>query len=341
MQTEVTNFMKQIAAISDIDELDLRCRDFMRSIPPSLGMEVAAALAQAHPFYLPHMGAVNANKLKLEPTQFSEWVMRAKLNCRYSPQLNILVASAPDPVADFLAGALRQAIGLPEADLSASTLSPAASAALGMIQIEQETDELALIRGGMNGLGYVARHALLCTPYLCKQMRLFNVRPVVMTRNLLDALLRLDAGVVAARGAGQAEGSAIVLDGLPTNYHLLGQEDRLEMLTDLRLGWLLRFFVSWKSCEAMGLVEPVWISGDREIFTDPQILSGRIASHIGHEAIAADLLTDALLEPASELRQPIIDAGSITPRLRDRIHAICCRFEADIDLSPILESAAG
>lgn len=341
MQTEVTSFMQQIAAISDIDELDRRCREFMLSIPPSLGMEVAAALAQAHPFYLPQIGAANAAKLKLEPTQFSEWVMRAKINCRYSPQLNILVASAPDPVADFLAGALRQGIGLPEADLSASTLTPAAGAALGMTQIEQETDELALIRGGMNGLGYVARHGMLCTPYLCKQMRLFNVRPVVMTRNLLDALLLLDAGLVAARGTGQVAGTAIALDGLPANYHQLGRDERLEILTDLRLGWLLRFFVSWKSCEEMGLVEPVWISGTREVFADPQLLASRIASHIGHEAIVADLVTDALLEPSEELRKPVIGANSIPSRLRDRIHAICCGFEADIDLSPILEPAAG
>ncbi|PWV95389.1 hypothetical protein DFR52_11120 [Hoeflea marina] len=338
MQSDVTNFMRQIALLSDTDELDRRCREFMLSIPPSLGLEVAAALAQAHPFYLPPIGAENAARLRPEPTQFSELVMRAKLSCRYSTQLNLLVAAAPDPAADFLAGALRKGIGLPEADLSASTLSPAASLALGQFQIEQQTDELALIRGGMNGLGYVARHALVCTPYLCGQMRLFNVRPVLMTRNLLDQLVLLDAGAVAAR-AGRADDAPAVPDGLPCNYHLLDDAERLEMLTDLRLGWLLRFFVSWKSCESTGLVEPVWVSGDGEMLAQPLQLARRIAGQIGHEAIVADLLTDALLEPADELRRPAVGASPITPQLRDRIHAICCSFEADIDLSPILESA--
>lgn len=48
------------------------------------------------------------------------------------------------------------------------------------------------MRHGLNGRGYVAQHHIRCTPYLARQMTLYNIRPIVTVRNFFDTLISLD-----------------------------------------------------------------------------------------------------------------------------------------------------
>lgn len=344
MRESVNKFMREISTMSDMDELNRSCAEFMGGIPPSNGLEVAAALAHANPFYLPNVGEKNAADLKLSLVQFSEWAMRAKITCRYSKQLNILVACAPKSASTFIQGALRQATGLPAASLSSVALSPLASSRLGMNLREQETDELALIRNGMNGLGYVAQHHVRCTPYLCAQMQLYNIRPLVTYRNIFDTLVSLDDMFISWRSNIQDPDMNYFDDGLPGNYSSLDRDDRIEILINHHVSWLIQFYVSWKKCEAMGSVSPVWISYGRDFQGDKTVLAQRIVEHIGHEGMSVELLAEALEDSdaakSARLNVGIVGRGAdLAPRLRDKVLSICRRYEAEADLSPLIEYA--
>ena len=149
---------------------------------------------------------------------------------------------------------------------------------------EQETDELALIRNGINGMGYVAQHHIRCTPYLCRQMQLYRIKPIVTYRNYFDTLVSLDDMFLEWRPAGPGSDLNFFDDGLPSNYVDMDREDRLHLLADRSTVFYIQFYLTWKKCEAMGLVEPLWVSYEKDFQGDKTILAERIAEFVGEKS---------------------------------------------------------
>src|SRR5690606_35555781 len=230
--------------------------------------ELASLMTWANPFFLPDIPDEAARKLSLDSSQFNEFVMRAKLTAQRSSQLNIMLACAPKSASTFIETALRKALDLPTASLFTNTMGGFAASMLGANLREQQPEELALLRNGLNGTGYVAQHHSRCTPYLAQLLDLYNVRPIVTHRNLFDTFVSLDDMVMAYRTGTAEDTKHYFNDALPTNYGTLDLEQRLTLLVHRNTTWYIQFYLSWKKCERAGLIRPLWISYEDDFLGD-------------------------------------------------------------------------
>jgi len=343
-EINIQEMLQFISEVTDPLEIKLAGQAFMEKAPPERAVEFAAALSFGNPFYIPNVSAENAGQLAISVHQFAELIMRARVTCHHADQANILVACAPKSASTFIWGSLTRAAGLPGVSLAAAAMSPQSTSRLGMNLREQETDELALIRNGINGMGYVAQHHIRCTPYLCRQMQLYRIKPIVTYRNYFDTLVSLDDMFLEWRPAGPGSDLNFFDDGLPSNYVDMDREDRLHLLADRSTVFYIQFYLTWKKCEAMGLVEPLWVSYEKDFQGDKTILAERIAEFVGENHIDAARLAEQFgttdPDKALRLNKGTVGRGKDIPQsVRDKVHGIFRRYDAEGDFSELLGAA--
>jgi hypothetical protein len=307
-------------------------------MPSSKALHAASMLSFANPFFLPQVDDHTAADLSLSMEMFAEHVMRAKLTARRAPQPNILLACAPKSASTYLHSVLTRALGLPSACLFAATLDWASAALHGSALREQEPDELALIRNGLNGRGYVAQHHCRCTPYLSSLIDTYNIKPIVTHRNLFDTIVSVDDMMMDWRSRPGTIDHGYFADGLPAGFERLERADRLMILAQRHAPWLTQFYLSWKFCERAGFVRPLWISYEKDFLGDKERLAARIAAFAGTgdpSAIAA-LLADRGGK-STRLNQGIAGRGADLPQaVRNYILSAVRPYRDDEDLSPLI-----
>lgn len=338
------NFIKVISTASDLALVRAKSDEFLLKTDPQDALLVAGALGMANPFYLPTMDAQSAERLKIGFGEFSAAILRAKLTAARARQTNILVACSPKSASTFISGSLRRSLKLPDAKLMAPSLNPQTIYSMGITLREQETDELALIQHGTNGTGYVAQHHVRCTPYLCRQLELYNIRPIVTYRNVFDSIRSLDDMVLSQRmkqGADRPVEQVYFADSLPLKYPELDEETRLGMLVERYAAWYLHFYLSWKRCEAMGLVKPFWISYERDFLGDKEVLARRLAAFLGAHIVSGDTLASSFSDMGTaqkeRLNKGVAGRGSEMPdSIRARVLAAFEPYRDEADFSEIL-----
>ncbi|MDB5551395.1 MAG: hypothetical protein JWL86_1379 [Rhizobium sp.] len=341
LDSEVGPFLDMFSKIGDAVDVRLKGHEFLSRFPPQRRLEVASALAWANPFFIPDMPAATAQQLALNLNQFAEFVMRAKLTAKRAGQFNILLACAPKSASTFIETALRKALDLPTVSLFTTTMSGFAGSMLGANLREQEVDELALIRNGLNGAGYVAQHHTRCTPYLAQMLSTYNVTPIVTHRNLFDTIVSLDDMVMAYRTGGARDGELYFSDGLPANYGGLDREDRLTILAQRNTAWFIQFFVSWKKCERAGLTKPLWISYEKDFLGDKALLAARVSRHLGPEfadpAKLAEAFEDKRDADARRFNKGVAGRGREMPEsVRQIILKTASYYRDEEDISPLI-----
>ena len=343
-EINIREMLQYISGVTDPLEIQIAGQVYISKVPPERALEIASALSFGNPFCIPNISDENAKQMAISVHQFAELVMRGRITCHHSKQPNILVACAPKSASTFIWASLTRAAGLPGVSLTAATMTPQSSSQLGMNLREQETDELALIRNGINGIGYVAQHHIRCTPYLCRQMNLYRIKPIVTYRNYFDTLVSLDDMFLDWRPAEGATDNHFFDDGLPANYVHMDREDRLHMLADRSTVFFIQFYLTWKKCEAMGLVEPLWVSYETDFHGDKAVLARRIADFVGTDHIDADKLAAQLGETkpdkAVRLNKGKVGRGADIPQsVRDKVHAIFRPYQGEADFSDLLGEA--
>jgi hypothetical protein len=341
LDAEIAPFLDVFSRIGDADELKRRGHEFLGRFPPQRRLEIASALTWANPFFIAEIPAAAAGKLALNMDQFAEFVMRAKLTASRATQLNVLLACAPKSASTFIESALRKALGLPTASLFTATINGWAGSMLGANLREQEADELALIRCGLNGRGYVAQHHMRCTPYLAGMLDFYNIRPIVTHRNLFDTFISLDDMVCGYRPGRPEDADYYFSDGLPANYGALDVEERLTILAQRNTAWFIQFYVSWKKCERAGLVKPLWISYEEDFLGDKQRLAARVSQHLGAGVADAVKLADAFEDKRDaatrRFNKGIAGRGAEMPQsVRDIILKTAHYYRDEEDLTPLL-----
>jgi hypothetical protein len=314
-------FLHAISSVSDMAALDAMCHEFLYRQPPQHGLELAAGMAWANPFFLPNIPRESLDVLALDRGYFAEMVMRAKLTAQGSDRLNVLLASAPCAAPDFLDSALVAALSLHPANIVAGAADPES---LGSAPMDQEPDEFALIREGLlTGPGYVARHGARATPYGIRLMALYNIRPVVVTRNIFDTIAAIDAAAMAG-GA--------VKDLLPEGYAALDREDRLMLVAGRFAAWIAEFHLSWKRAEAEGLVRPLFLSYEGDFLGDRHLAARKLAEFLGPRANAMRL--SAVLD---DREIPAAGEGADLPEaVRDMVARIVRAYAGGHDVSALL-----
>lgn len=341
LDQEIRPFLRKISLLNDPVLVSKLCREFLYRFPPTRGLEIASLLTFANPFFMADIPAENVRQLQVNLELFSEIVMRAKLTATRAKQLNVLVACAPKSASTFIQDALFKALSLPTAGLFTATLNAASGSALGANLKEQEPDELALIRAGLNRTGYVAQHHARCSPYMARLLSFYNVRPIVTHRNILDTLVSMDDMVVECRVPGASSASYYFNDAMPGNFHTRAREDRLMMLAQRWTPWLVQFFITWKKCERMGLIKPFWISYEDDFLGDKQLLAARISAFLGVDMAATARLANAFEDRsnagAKRLNKGVAGRGQDVPQaVRDQVLRIAGFYRDEEDISPLV-----
>lgn len=290
---EIRDFADFAARVPLQEGLVEGCDAFVRRFPPDEALGVAARLNFANPFYLPDMGAENAQHLAVGTVDLAAFILRARLTAHHAEQPNILLACAPKSASTFIQSTLCRVSGLPNVTLNANTERPGTASVLGIDLREQELDELALIRHGLNGSGYVAQHHVRATPYLAAQVDRFRIRTIVSHRNVFDSLVSLDDMLMAARR--EAAGADLYFsDAMPSGYAEMVREERLMLLAGRMAAWYLQFYLSWRRVERAGLVTPLWISYEADFLEDKQGLAHRLSAFLGPQWFPVEALIEAL-----------------------------------------------
>jgi hypothetical protein len=341
LDREIAPFMRKISMIADERTVKEMCLEFLFRFPPERGLEVAAALSFANPFYMPDIPAENAKQLAVGLDHFAEVIMRAKLTASRAAQTNVLLACAPKSASTFLLDALSGALQLPKAGLFTATYDAGSGSALGANLREQEPDELALIRNGLNLRGYVAQHHARCSPYMARLLSFYRVQPIVTHRNILDTLVSMDDMLMAWRAHNAPGESGYFSDGMPDNFVRLDRADRLMILAQRWTPWLVQFYVGWKKCEKYGLTRPLWISYENDFLGDKHLLAVRVAEFLDLDGSAVDRLAAAFEDKsnaaAKRLNKGVAGRGKDVPAdVRDQVMRIAGYYRDEEDLTPLL-----
>ena len=286
--------MQWISRNPSRDDASAKGNAFIQQFPPERALKIAAKLSYANPFFVPDIPEDAARNLRLSMEQFAEFAMRAKMTARRADQPNILLACAPKSASTFIHAALTKALKLPTACLFAATLDWGSAAVFGSNLREQEPDELSLIRNGLNGRGYVAQHHTRCSPYLSRLLTAYNIRPIVTHRNIFDTVVSMDDMCMEWRANPASIDHGYFGDGLPSNYQHLDRADRLMILAHRHTAWLVQFYITWKRCERIGFVKPLWISYEQDFLGSKSVLAARIADLVGNRYADAAAIESAL-----------------------------------------------
>jgi hypothetical protein len=290
---EFGSFLHMISSVSDVKALDQLCHEFLYRQAPQRGLELAVGMSWANPFFLPNMPPQALDMLKVERGYVAEMVMRAKLTATRADGLRLLVTSAPFAAPAFLHDALSASLGLAPADFFAAATDPES---LGASSLDQEPDEFALVREGLlPGPGLIAKHAARATPYAVRLFNLYNIRPVVVFRDMADTLADMDAALVAGTAP------ASVVAALPSGYAKLEREPRLMLLAARFGGWIGDFERSWIRATQEGLVRPLFLSYEADFLGDRHLLARKLAEFLGPKANAmklAAVLDDREIAPS-------------------------------------------
>lgn len=342
LDAEIGPFMQRISTVEDPAALSEMCHEFLYRFPPQRGLEVASALTYANPFFMADIPDANARDLAINLDHLAEMVMRAKLTASRAAQTNVLVACAPKSASTFIQNALCSALGLPSASLFTATYGVWSASMLGANLREQEPDELALIRNGLNQRGYVAQQHARCSPYMARLLTFYNVRPIVTHRNILDTVVSMDDMVMEWRAGMPAGETGYFNDAMPANFHRLDRADRLMALAQRWTPWLVQFFITWKKCEKAGLARPLWISYEEDFLGDKQVLAQRIIDFLGVDGMAATRLAAAFEDTsngaAKRLNKGVAGRGRDVPQaVRDQVLSIARFYREDEDLSALID----
>jgi hypothetical protein len=341
IDAEISPFLRKIATVSDPQQLHDMGHEFLYRFPPQRGLEIAAALTYSNPFFMADIPEGNARQLAISLDLFAEIVMRAKLTATRSRQPNVLVACAPKSASTFIQDALQKALGLPGTSLFTATRDAYSGSMLGANLREQEPDELALIRNGLNGVGYIAQHHARCSPYMARLLSFYNVKPIVTHRNILDTLVSMDDMLMDWRKASPTNPGHYFNDGMPSNFTLQPREDRLMMLAQRWTAWLVQFYITWKKCERSGLVAPLWISYESDFLGDKAVLATRVSEFLGPE-IANPARISAAFEDKSDAQAKRLNKGvagrgkDIPAAVRDQMLRIAGYYREEEDISALI-----
>lgn len=190
----------------------------------------------------------------------------------------VAIFAMPKSGSTFAMSTISQAVRLAALSLTSVVGNMGASASFfGMNGRAQELDELAILLQTARGKGsWVAQHHTCFTPYLGLQLKFYGIRPILMIRNVFDAIISMDDMIMETRQSGVWWGDAFVL---PARYNELSRACRLEILAREFGSWLVKFYLSWRRGIDLGVVDPLLLRYETDV-RDPSIFAAKVAERL-------------------------------------------------------------
>lgn len=183
------------------------------------------------------------------------------------------------------------------------------------------------------GRGTVTQQHFRANPHNLEILETYGIRPIVLTRNVFDAL-------VSARDHLVKEN----LDNLPglqapRNFRALAPERQLDFVIDLFAPWYLSFYVSWFRAEAAG-VPFLWMTYEDAIVDWPGAV-GRVLEFGGRPASPEDVTRAVAGMASAPLQHTRLNHGTagrgaflLSAAQRERILRMT-RYYTTVDFSRI------
>jgi hypothetical protein len=247
----------------------------------------------ANPFFVPH---AKEGAAALNAFQLLYFVSQARLAAANSRTPRIVVSAPMKSGSTFISDSLSGALKLPKVNLMMLLARPYDYPAYGASTRPHEIDELALLSACLAPQGFVAHHHMVCSPFLAQQAELYNLKFVLLKRNIFDCIVSLDEfrrKVSATVAADNAE-SAYLRMNLPTNWRDMEDEERIDKLLNRFLPIYVHYHVSWRLLERQGKISPFWISYEDDLLADKAGLAQRLGTWLGRAPGEIDVLTSAV-----------------------------------------------
>jgi hypothetical protein len=234
--------------------------------------------SQANPLFIPRTEPA----MPVNAVQLNYFISQARMAAVVGTSERIVVSAPMKSGSTFISEMLGKALDLPKASLIMMLARPYDYPAMGAANRAHEVDELALLSACLLPRGFVAHHHMICSPYLARQIATYNLKFVLMKRNIFDCIVSLDEFCRKRAGDARAvDGLTYLQRGLPGNWAGLGDEERIHQLLDRFLSAYVHYHVSWRFLERENWVEPHWISYEEELLGDKVAMAGRLGDWLG------------------------------------------------------------
>lgn len=290
------NLIRFLDTLKDVRDLDAaRAMATKVFLDPAHGNKnrFIAMGASAHPFFVPKIEAESQAKALINADAWCMSVAMARTVAANTKPLRIMLTSAPKSGSTFLSYKLSAAFKLPLVGLTIPSALPFAHSVLGAATKEQDIDELALLMACFSPAGFISHRHTVCTPYLAKQLRLYNILPIMTYRNIFDTFVSYDEHFLKVM---REQENSYFRTGLPKFWQDLEFNDRIDILLDSWLGWFMKYYVSWTKCEQDGLIKPIRISYDKDFSGDKFRLAEMLCERFGRPEQDVSVLAAALTE---------------------------------------------
>ncbi|MDX9999092.1 MAG: hypothetical protein WCY15_05685 [Phenylobacterium sp.] len=203
---------------------------------------------------------------------------------------------------------------------------------VGAMSVEHEIDELSLLFLEMRGGNWVSHMHTKWTPYTERVFAAHNIRPIVVFRNIFDAIVSMDDML----RKDQVSGFSMIR--VPENYAAIPDDERLSFLCGYVGPWYLDYVVSWSRMQGPHLKlyyeEDVLGFGAQTIAKLRDFLG---LSNVTDEQFAeAFQLTDDV-KSRSRWNQGVAGRGEQIPAdARERLRTLARIYEKEVDFSKVM-----
>lgn len=229
----------------------------------------------------------------------------------------LFIACMPKSGSSFLKGALRALTGFTDANYS-----------FAYRQNEQEL-YLPYIRQFATVPTVVQQHTR-ATEANIHLMQGFNIRPVVLVRDLADIAVSL---------ADFYDSGAVVNTFFQPFWSGLSRDERLDVVVDQVMPWYLGFYASWVRAERDRRLEIMWLRYTEMVGDKPAAIAA-VAPHFGIEKtadeIAAAIAAAEGDRAGTRFNQGVAGRGrnQLSDAQHGRIARLCAQYR-DVDFAPV------
>ena len=173
-----------------------------------------------------------------------------RLKAKRDQSKKIVVFCQPKSGSTFLTNIIAKTLNLDIQNLTTFSYRPTN---FGINNREQELCELSFLKSvfrSSNNGGFIAQHHTKANSYLVNQINYFNIKPIILTRNIFDSLVSNDDFIVKNHlHAKENNYPNFLINGnevVPQNYIELSSEKRLDFLAKSYGIWYVQFYLYWK-----------------------------------------------------------------------------------------------
>jgi hypothetical protein len=339
-QVKIQSVMSRLVQANDIASARTIADEAFAEPDSALKMSLLSMAATANPYAIPHLPPAMQASAIFSVDAWAKSIAMARMVAANATTRRVLISSAPKTGSTFLTRAIQRAFGLHRVSLALLSAQSYGHQTFAGALRNHEVDEMALVTACLHSNGFVAHHHMICSPYLGRQTKLYNIAPIITRRNLFDSLVSYDDHLQKQRGA--LPGDPYLQFAVPAEWYGMDFDDRMEFVLDYQLPWYTRYYASWHHSAAAGHIDPLTVSYEKDILGDKQVLAERIVERMGGPADSVPLLLAELDRNAGgqdNFNKGVSGrGGKITGKNRQKVEDFVHRFKIVCDLTDLLES---